>query len=160
MFFVFICLNAYSQSRPIITVVHDDGYDAVNTVEFSPDGSRFLTGTVNAHIWDSMTGEKLLTIQNEMFGVSSAAFSRDGTKIVTGTSALLFNLWDSKTGALIKEFKGLSSPEGPTVYTAITFTPDGQKVITGDMDGDLVMWDIATGNSEQIGDIGGVVRTL
>jgi WD40 repeat protein len=73
-------------------------------------------------------------------GVNSAAFSPDGTKVVTASVDQTARVWDAATGAEIAVLKG---HEGNVISAA--FSPDGTKVVTASVDQTARMWDAATG---------------
>ena len=69
----------------------------------------------------------------------SAAFSPDGTRVVTGSNDQTVKVWDAKTGAELISLKGYSL--GAYVTNAIVaFSPDGGRLVTGTSDTTLV-WD-------------------
>ena len=71
-------------------------------------------------------------------GVSSVAFSPDGTRIVSGggdDSPL--RLWDAKTGQPIGE--PLRGHEGGV--SSVAFSPDGTRIVSGGDDSTLRLWD-------------------
>ena len=107
----------------------------IKTAQFSPDGQRIVTGSLNgAAVWDGATG-KLLRISGG--AVSTAQFSPDGHRIVTA-SVSGATVWDAATGKLL-----LFIDVGGAVSTA-QFSPDGQTIVTGSLNGAAV-WDAATG---------------
>jgi WD40 repeat protein len=59
--------------------------DTVHAIAFSPDGKRLATasgdGTVN--LWDTASGNELLTLKGHTGKVTGVAFSPDGTKLAT-----------------------------------------------------------------------------
>ena len=60
--------------------------DTVQSVAFSPDGRKILTGSDDrtARVWDAATGQQLLTM-NHAGRITCAAFSPDGKRIVTAS---------------------------------------------------------------------------
>lgn len=60
---------------------------AVNSVAFSPDGKRVLTGSDDhtAKIWDSETGQELLTLTGHRDAVTAVDFSADGLSALTAS---------------------------------------------------------------------------
>jgi WD40 repeat protein len=75
--------------------------------------------------------------QAEMF---SAAFSPDGTRVVTASGDKTARIWDAATG------KPLTSPleHRSQVFNA-AFSPDGTRVATASDDSTARVWDAATG---------------
>jgi WD40 repeat protein/tetratricopeptide (TPR) repeat protein len=128
-----------------------------STVSFSPDGTRIITGNDDgtATVVDAKTGSVLLKLHQHAresggtqdiwigHGVLSAAFSPDGTRIVTtgGTrSSGEVTVWDARTGAELLALNGHTS----WVMTS-AFNPDGTRLITGSVDGTAKVWDAWTG---------------
>ncbi len=64
---------------------------SVSSVAFHPDGTFFVTGTVNGdmNFWDAATGEKLHTIQSPYGGVNALAFSPDGVWFAASTGSVV-----------------------------------------------------------------------
>ena len=59
---------------------------AILGLQFSPDGKRFATASIDntVKVWDSATGQNLLTLLGHERGVFGVAFSPDGTRLATG----------------------------------------------------------------------------
>ena len=74
--------------------------------------------------------------------VSSAAFSPDGTRVVTTSRDKTARLWDAATGKEIAVLRGHDGPCG-----APPFTPDGTRIVTASADKTARLWDAATGAS-------------
>jgi hypothetical protein len=70
--------------------------------------------------------------------VLSAAFSPDGTRVVTGSSDNTARLWDAATGAPLG---AVMKHDGPVRSAA--FSPDGTRVVTGSEDNTARLWDAA-----------------
>ncbi len=72
--------------------------------------------------------------------ITSAAFSPDGARVLTGSWDKTARLWDAATGRAIRAFKGHRSS-----VSAVAFSPDGRRVLTGSEDKTARLWDAATG---------------
>src|SRR5207248_5723435 len=94
---------------------------SVSFAAFSPDGSRILGlsgGT--ALIWDATTGDELL-VYGDYVRARSAAFSPDGSLIVTASRDKSARIWDAATG---KELLVLSGHNDQ--LSSAAFSPDGR----------------------------------
>ncbi|ETO12141.1 hypothetical protein RFI_25235, partial [Reticulomyxa filosa] len=77
--------------------------NCVNSVQFSPDGTRIVSGSEDSTIrlWDAFSGKQIQCLEDHSNNVTSVQFSPDGTKIVSGS-------WDD-TIRLSARFFPLSS---------------------------------------------------
>jgi hypothetical protein len=80
-------------------------------------------------------------------GVLSAAFSPDGTRILTG-NILTARLWDANAGQAVTTFAIPELPDGAAVTTpvSVAFSLDGTRALTGSYDGTAKLRDALTGN--------------
>ncbi len=70
--------------------------DAVNSVAFSPDGMRIVSGSSDTtlRVWDAATSQPIgVSMQGHEKAVMSVAFSPDGTRIVSGSNDTTMRLW-------------------------------------------------------------------
>ena len=76
-------------------------------------------------------------------GVLSAAFSPDGTRIVTASWDRTVRIWEAQTGQLV------STLEGHTYgVTAAAFSPDGTKIVTASDDHTARIWEAASDTTQ------------
>ncbi len=126
--------------------------DQVNAVAFNPDGTEILTGTGSVYsfmkppkcmleLWDTVSGAAVQTFSAQTDTVTAAAFSPDGTKILTGRVAKAV-LWDVGTGAALYQFTGHRLG-----VNSVAFHPDGTRVLTGSDDSTAKLWDVASGTA-------------
>ncbi|MBN9120102.1 MAG: protein kinase, partial [Planctomycetes bacterium] len=115
---------------------------AVQSVSFSPDGARVVTGSWDrtAKVWDAKTGTELLTLKGHTDAVLSACFSTDGARIVTAGNDRTAKVWDAHTGTELLTLKG----HGSVVYSAC-FSTDGARIVTGGRDKTAKVWDAGAG---------------
>ena len=72
--------------------------------------------------------------------VDSAAYSPDGTRIVTASNDKTARIWDARTGAQLAVLSG----HGDIVYSA-AYSPDGTRIVTASRDKTARIWDARTG---------------
>jgi eukaryotic-like serine/threonine-protein kinase len=72
--------------------------------------------------------------------VLSAAYSPDGTRIVTASADKSARIWDASTGAQLAILTG----HGSSVYAA-AYSPDGSRIVTASDDKTARIWDARTG---------------
>ena len=82
----------------------------------------------------------LLTLEGHAGYVSSASFSPDGSRIVTGSADKTAKLWDARSGAEILTLAGHSGQ-----VSSAGFSPDGSRVVTGSLDKTAKVWDAKSG---------------
>jgi WD40 repeat protein len=70
--------------------------DHVQSVSFSPDGKRIVSGSRDntLKVWDAQTGQEMLTLEGHSGRVDSVSFSPDGKRIVSGSWDKTLKIWD------------------------------------------------------------------
>ncbi|KIM32666.1 hypothetical protein M408DRAFT_184821 [Serendipita vermifera MAFF 305830] len=116
----------------------------VNSVAFSPDGRRIVSGSEDRtiRVWDAETGEVVTgPLKGHTDRVFSVAFSPDGRQIVSGSSDGTVRVWDAKTGEVV-----VGPLEGHTRWVVfVTFSPNGRRIVSCFSDGTVRVWDAGTG---------------
>jgi len=72
--------------------------------------------------------------------VNCAAYSPDGTRIVTASSDKTVRIWDADTGAQLTVLTGHDG-----VVTSAVYSPDGKRIVTASFDKTARVWDARTG---------------
>jgi WD40 repeat protein len=115
---------------------------AIDSVQFSQDGSRILTvyGEKFAALWDASAAQSIGTTIVHDAPIVSAAFSPEGLRVLTASLDQTVRLWDGFDGSALAEPMRLEAQ-----VAAAVFSPDGQHVATADQTGTSIVWDIRGG---------------
>ena len=130
--------------------VHDLDHEGepVGYTTFSPNGTMLVTCTTSdgtlfersGHLWDVASGTRTGLPLRHADGVSHAAFSPDGKRVVTASEDGTACVWDAQTGrALTPHLR-----HGASV-TEASFSPDGRWIVTASQGGTARVWDSETG---------------
>ena len=102
----------------------------------SPDGLRSIHASEDGAIVliDNRSGRKRLL---DSYGVTSVAFSPDGSVFATGCSDHSARLWDSESGMELAVFNGHVDR-----VNSVAFSPDGDTLVTGSWDHAVKFWNV------------------
>jgi WD40 repeat protein len=132
------------QTENMILEGHTDG---VESVAFSPDGSRIVSGS-NDHtvrVWDAVLGATLHTLEGHTDRVTSVTFSLDGSRIVSGSNDHTVRVWDAVSGAILHTLEGHID-----CVTSVDFSLDGLCIVSESDDHTARIWDAETGTLQRI----------
>jgi WD40 repeat protein len=118
-----------------------DGNDTsvVSNPELTSTAGLLSTAIFQLHEFRILSGH-----ENFLFG---AAFSPDGTRIVTGAADKTARVWDTNTGAQLAVFAGhdgFAEHEAIVTVSRSAFSPDGTRIVTAG-DRTARIWDAVTG---------------
>jgi len=123
----------------------------VHDVAYDPQGETILTGGYNnlAQIWDSQTGEQLMTLEHGA-SVWSVAYSPTGKQLVTGGGDGIARVWNAKTGKEIMRLEHNTKGKlGENQIRSIAYGPKGETILTNIFSlgsrGSAKLWDADTG---------------
>ena len=113
--------------------------DHINSVAFSSDGTRIVSGSrdKSVRVWDASTGALLMTLNGHTAYVKSVAFSSNGTRIVSGSWDKSVRIWDASTGALLMTLNGHTD-----YINSVAFSSDGTRIVSGSEDKSVRVWDM------------------
>jgi WD40 repeat protein/predicted Ser/Thr protein kinase len=128
---------------------------AVAALAFSLDERRLVSasydllnspGDGTVRFWEAAPEATLPVLVGHTSYVYPVAYSPDGRWIASGGWDGKVRLWDAATG---EECATLPHPD-PGFVKALAFTPDGTRLVSGgDLDGDLLVWDVSTGQIQR-----------
>ncbi|MBT5708818.1 MAG: WD40 repeat domain-containing protein, partial [Verrucomicrobia bacterium] len=106
------------------------------------------------NVWDLNTGELNYTLKGHKSVAFWAEFSRDGKRIVTGSSDKTAIVWDASDGAML-----LPPLVGHKNFVAVArFSPDGERIATLGFDNEVLIWNARTG--EHVSTLKGAERRV
>jgi len=113
----------------------------VNSICYSPDGKRVLSGSNDNSIkeWDAMTGDCIRTYEGHNDPVKSVCYRPDGMRIASGSVDGTIKEWDVLTGECVSTYN-----HGGWVST-VHYFQDGSKIISGSSDETVKEWDVMNG---------------
>ena len=101
----------------------------------SPPATRRASGMLDS-------GKAIAQLKGHADWITRAAFSPDGSRIISGSTDRTARVWDSSSGQTIAELKGHKA----AVLSAV-FSPDGTRAVTASEDGTARVWDASSGKS-------------
>lgn len=117
--------------------------ERARSCSFSPNGRRLLTSSMDgtARIWDVVTGNSVVLMGRESFGLLGSCWSSSGALIAGAFTDGVTVVWHAQDGKEVTSFK--TESEGKGTWDC-KFIGDTELVTVGD-DGHLRCWLIAEG---------------
>ena len=119
------------------------GQESASLIPFVSRGQSDFVDLLSdkiAGLLDRSTEKVVATLTGHDGPITSIAFSRDGTRIVTGSADKTARIWDADLG---RELVAVRGHQGP-VWSA-QLSSDGSRVVTGSTDGTARIWDASSG---------------
>lgn len=119
------------------------GLGPLHAAVYSPNG-RYIasTGGPNVILWPVNSTEPVRQLTGHTGSVTSLAFSRDGSLLLSGSQDATALLWDVAMGQPLRVFRGHAGP-----VTAVAFLPGSSHLVTGSEDRTARVWNIETGQT-------------
>ena len=112
--------------------------DRIVSATFSPDSRYLVSGSWDgtAKLWD-VGQQRLIRTMNVRKGVSSLAFSSDGTRLAVGSANKSITVWNLQSGAILHELRGHKRE-----VQALAFNADGSILASVSGEKRVYLWDI------------------
>ncbi len=130
---------------------------AVMSIAFSPDSQRLVSASSDwtVKLWDLATGQELQPFTGSIATVSSMSFCPDDKqRLAAGAWNGVVHIWNGLEGKASLSIKAHTKE-----VLGVAFSADGTRVVSGGHDGNVKLWDAATGKEIPIaikGHVGGV----
>jgi eukaryotic-like serine/threonine-protein kinase len=113
-------------ARPPLDLPHKD---LISDIAFSPASTLLVSATQlgQVRLWDLPSGTERPNLRGHLLGVHALAFSPDGQRLATGSSALeAVKLWDVATGQEVATLDAEAS-----LCRVLAFSEDGNTILVG-----------------------------
>jgi serine/threonine protein kinase len=136
-------LRLWDADRGTIIATLDGHLRSVTALRFMPNGQILISGSADGTIrfWDLVRRQLLKTIQAHQDKIYDLALSRDGKTIISCSSDRTLSI------VQLANARHHSIDSAIDRVLALAVSPDGKQVAGGLMDGNIQIWDIATGES-------------
>ena len=133
-------LFGLSQSwHPLVHVIRHASI--VNSVAFSPDGSRLASGSdCVVRIWNMATGELEDELEGHTNTVESVAFSHNGHFVMSGSWDKTVRIWNTAISQSTYMLTGHVA-----AVKSVAISRNDKFMVSGSKDTTVRMWDTATG---------------
>jgi WD40 repeat protein len=119
-------------------------------LDFSPDSRLLLTAgdsrtTEPIQIWEVATGQRVMGLNGHNRDLTTAAFSPDGTRIVTAAEDNLTIVWDARTGQQLAQVRGHRTVRlgvDAALVQHARLSRDNSRLITSGLDMTVRVWDL------------------
>lgn len=128
------------QLSPTDDVVYTSHAAPVNTAHWSPDAYRIVSGSMQAHVWDSWSARTIKVLSSPEDRIESVAWSRDTSMIAAGSWDNVAYIFDATT----YEDKTLFTGQTDAVSNVV-FDTSSRRLVVASEDRRVRVYDISTG---------------
>jgi WD40 repeat protein len=119
--------------------------DYVRCVAFDPQKSNILASCSDdktIKIWDITSGSCLSTLTGHSGWVLSVAFSKDGTRLVSGSADKTVKIWSVGSAGTFECESTLTGHSGWVL--SVAFSKDGTRLVSGSADKTVEIWSVGS----------------
>lgn len=123
------------------------------SLAFSPDGKTLAVGAFRViELWNVAEKKRLDSLSGHGGYVMSLAFSRDGSKLVSGAEDGTVRVWDVESRKSVRTIEGFEHP-----VMGVAISPNGNRLATASGDetrvtqpGPVRVWELETGKEVEL----------
>lgn len=118
-------------------------YDSLNCLQYSPDGTKVITGADDGKIkvWDTNSGFCIVTFTQHQAAITSLTFSKRGNVFFSASLDGSIRAWDLLR---YRNFRTLTAPSR-LQFTSLAVDPSGELVCAGSLnDFNIHIWNLQT----------------
>jgi len=128
--------DVYNKRRCLRTYMgHSQG---VNDIDFSNDGSCFLSSSLDRHVklWDTETGQCRIDLSNNKVPYCAQFYPVDNNIVMVGSSNKKCVQFDCRTGEIAQSYDHHLGP-----VNTVTFIDEGRRFVTTSDDKKMLVWE-------------------
>jgi WD40 repeat protein len=122
-----------------------------------PDGQSLVTGGYDGRLtWWPTAGDPpkaIRSIDAHDGWIRAVALSPDAATLASVGNDLVVRIWNARDGSLVKELSGQPPSEAALRHDSyiynVAFHPDGASLVTGDLMGQLIHWNLESGQPQR-----------
>ncbi|MEO0458196.1 MAG: hypothetical protein AAF152_16670 [Cyanobacteria bacterium P01_A01_bin.114] len=133
-----VSTSPYCQLRPVYSLT---GHPTAKVLAMSANGKTLISGgrDKTIRVWDTATGQLRKTLQSNSGVIRAVEIAPNGTTIVSGGGDVRVRIWDITSNQPPKVLVGHTVPINQVKVS------DDSKTLVSAGDGEIKVWDIATG---------------